>query len=181
MWSPTAENDHVAGYRIAPQNIYVADVSALNIPPMDFNTGVASLFTSTDGGKTLARATRARFPNANPELDLWPVGWQDHNAGGTWLNADFNESSTTYLNISLPENAHAGEFANWLWGYALDDTSPCGKLTPNGSYWCQPYGRTQGHDYFVRQPMGFQYLPALLPHAPYAPGQGPVGGIFNYW
>ena len=72
VWSPTPEKGITSGYITPNNNIYVADVS---LPEWmqgrkDF---VMALAYSADGGRSLRRATRARFPNADPELDQYPV------------------------------------------------------------------------------------------------------------
>lgn len=100
VWAPTQEADIVSGYWGTPQNVWVADVgvpggSSSNPLPTWLNTParpdfVMSLMYSEDGGATTQRATRARWPNANPEMDRFPTGWT---AGGTYQTTAVNEDT----------------------------------------------------------------------------------------
>jgi len=176
----------VAGYLNSGMNVYVADISGATLPQVDFNTTVLSLLYSSDGGVTTQRATRARWPNANPEVDLFPIGWMPPTPSGStahYIAPVFNTSSTNVTDVPLPDN-YDGMFQDYLWGQGGDCArwfpgDPANGIVP-GSYWCQPGGRVADRAYFVRSPVGYVYDGATLPHAPYATTGG-VGAIFNAW
>jgi len=178
VWQPVAEVDHVAGYLDAGRNIWVTPIPAAVAQALSAGPAVIpSLLYSSDGGASPSRATRARYPNANPELDLFPVGWQVPTPSGSkaaYVADSFNVSSTTVVTVDLPDN-YAGMFGDYYWGSG----GTCDKYFPGvGSYWCQPNGRVAGGTYFVRQPRAYTYDAIALPHAPYS---NPSTGAFTFW
>ena len=78
--------------------VWVADVAGQGLPSALAPSAVPALYLSADGGATLARATRARFPNARPELDAWPAGW----APTPLYSAPPFNTSTTVLHTPFP-------------------------------------------------------------------------------
>ena len=72
-----------------------------------------TLFFSPDGGATLTRAIRARFPNADPELDLFPTGWA---SGGARSGATCDPASSAVTDVPLPSNYGPGMFSDYLFG-----------------------------------------------------------------
>mmetsp|Transcript_4480 Transcript_4480/g.11420 ORF Transcript_4480/g.11420 Transcript_4480/m.11420 type:complete len:899 (+) Transcript_4480:19-2715(+) len=127
------------------------------------------------------RATRARFPNANPETDQFPTGWIK---GSKSLPPTFPTTANA-VTIPLP-GAYPGSGSSDHWGqygfngaYRTGYGGACSHLTPAESYWCQPDGRVAGRTYFVRTPSGIADAAAQLPHSPYA-GGAPNATVF-YW
>lgn len=178
VWSPTAEHDHTAGYPLN-LNVWVADISpAQPFPARDSNSFIASLLYSSDGGVTTQRGVRARWPNANPEIDLYPTGWMSSTASPSAYYIkppSLNVSGTRVVHVPLPTNYGPGMFTDYYWGYG----ETCERFASNASYWCQPNGRVAGAEYFVQQPLGFVYDNVTLPHAPYT--HDPTGAVFNFW
>jgi hypothetical protein len=199
VWTPVADAHHVAGYPIS-QNVWTANIFGDQSSPngdananghggkaatvgktfkdMDPNSFVPALLYSYDAGKTTNRATRARWPNANPEVDLYPLGWMSIDASKTsaYIPAPLVPyNATTIVHVPLPDFYQPSMFGDYYWGYG----GPCSQFIDNGSYWCQPFGRVANETYFVRQPIGFVYDNITLPHAPYP--HSAVGGVFNFW
>lgn len=137
---------------------------------------VPTLLISNDGGATPFRGIRARFPNGNPETTLWPEGWVPSSAGAYVPAPKPDLNSTTVTHVAV-NSYPGGMFSDFYWG----EGGPCERLTPDSSYWCQPYGRVNGDSYFVRTPLGYTPAPATLPNAPYATNLTAGGAVFNYW
>jgi hypothetical protein len=183
VWAPTAQDGVVSGYRPAPpapRNVWVADISGSPLPA--WVTGdeswAVTLLTSPDGGATHARAIRARYPNADPEVDRFPVGWL---SGGKRL-APPPGIGATLINVSLPDNYGPSMFRDYVWG----EGGPCDRFgetngADSGSYWCQPFGRVANQTYMVRTPLGITAPPGLLPNAPYASHPEANGGVVHWW
>lgn len=128
------------------------------------------------------RATRARYPNANPETDQFPTGWV---TGKTESLPPVDASPSQVVNAVLPHD-YPGMGPTDKYGphgfagvYRAGVGGACSKLTPPESYWCQPDGRTAGRTYFYRTPSGIANVSRYLPHAPYA-GGAPNATVF-YW
>ena len=192
-WAPTAQHDTFAGYCVAPPvppNVWVADLAAGGTPVpaalTDGDAAVPTLLFSPDGGASPQRAIRARWPNANPELDLFPKGWA---SGGARHEPLCNASDSNVTDVPLPLNYGPGMFADYQFG----EGGPCNRfgagewLPEYGpttiSYWCAPGGRTAGCSYFVRSPLGFTLAPAELPRgATYDTAALVRGGAtVHYW
>lgn len=182
VYAPTAQAGVTSGYRPAPpvpQNVWVSDLGSAGTPlPLSVvttNEWVLTLLVSDDGGRSPQRAFRARFPNADPETDLFPAGWA---AGGARITSAPN-MDTQVINISVPGAYTPSMFDAFYWGTG----GPCDRFQtePLGSYWCQPNGRVAGAEYFVNSPEGLLATPGILPHAPYTSGVAQNGGTLNYW
>lgn len=172
------QNHTWSGRRATPTNIYVTDIT---LPSWVTNTDdfVLSLMYSADNGATPMRATRARYPNANPELDLYPTGWTsagEYQPGVINFNTTVIFSNLTGTNYPGPGQG-ATMFTDYYWG----EGGPCQKFTPQGSYWCQPYGRTAGASYFINSPTGFNGTNGGIPNSPFTSDVVGNGAIFNAW
>lgn len=192
LWNLVHESNITSGRCVSPPNIWVANLSVGGTPlPSSLTadeTSVLSLLITTEIGAAPAlRAIRARFPNGDPELSIWPSGWQ---SGGVWTPPTFNEN-TTIDHVPFPRNYGPGMFSDYYIGFALTDTGPAACLAlgegdgapgqaTHGCYWCQPHGRVSGAAYFLRQPTALSLTSSQLPNAPYvdAPGNG---AILHYW
>ena len=126
------------------------------------------------------RPIRARYPNCDPELCLWPSGWA---TGGAWTppTPDFN---TTVTHVPFPDNSPGMNEDYWSGEggpctVLLDGDGAAGSNNRNSSYWCQENGRV-GKQYFFRQPRGLNLSGAELPHAPYAAAAA-NGAVLHYW
>ena len=111
------------------------------------------------------RATLARFPNANSELDLFPVGYITE---ATWLPPTPGENiSDVTINTALPagvEDGGAGMYINFTTGLG----GLANRYTPPQSFWASydfsPHGRW--NEMHLRSPSGLDYG-SSLPRAPY--------------
>jgi len=136
------------------------------------------------------RATRARYPNANPEFDQFPTGYILDKT--TWTppvfpNGKFGESVKIHLPNVYPtvDTPTTSQIPNDGYGpdhfagaYRMGFGGACSKLTPPQSYWCQPEGRTQ-ETYLVRSPSGIQNITQHLPHGPYKSHGTDM--VLTYW
>jgi hypothetical protein len=119
-----------------------------------------------------------RWPNADPELDLYPRGYNSAADTVGWVQAPL-DMNTSVVHTPLPGN-YAGMFQDFWWGIG----GPCERFAapPGGSYWCQGNGRVAGGTYFVRTPTGIVYDNRTLPNAgAYAADVGAAGGLVTWW
>lgn len=189
VWSPSPQDNTWSGFcnlPPVPPNLYVTDLGAAGTPiPSDLVTpgsAVLTLFSSSDGGATLARAFRARWPDANLETDLFPKGWA---SGGTRSSPACDPSTFNVTHVPLPENYGPGMFSDYYWGSGgTCDRFEVGEWVdgpPTSSYWCQPNGRTAGCTYLVGSPNSIALSQRELPHAPYTSDVvGNAAGL-QYW
>jgi hypothetical protein len=98
-------------------NIYVADLSGQGIQNI---TGL-----QLNG----LRCTRARFPNANPETDLFPVGWIPNAAN--WIPPHTYPAATTYT-LPTPTRPTGVAFQQ----FTIATGGACSVFDPPQSYWC---------------------------------------------
>jgi len=136
------------------------------------------------------RATRARYPNANPEFDQFPKGYVLNKT--QWMppvfpNGKFVENITvaqagsyptvdTPVKDQIPSDSYGP--SHFSGAYRLGVGGACAHLTPPQSYWCQPDGRVAGMTYLVRTPAGIKDIHANLPHAPYKNSED---AVLTYW
>ena len=62
-----------------PPNVWKADLAAGGTPlpaSVGADAWMLTVLFSPDGGRSTQRAFRARYPNANLETDIFPVGWE---------------------------------------------------------------------------------------------------------
>jgi len=169
-----------------PPNVFVADLGAAGTPlpagVTSSNDFTLTLFYSPDGGRSPQRAFRARYPNANLERDLFPVGWA---SGGTRIKVPCDPSTFNVTHVSLPQNYGPGMFADYYFG----EGGTCSRFQDGEwidgpttiSYWCQPNGRTASCTYLVASPVGIELTQDSLPNAPYASDVAANGAIVQYW
>lgn len=117
------------------------------------------------------RAIRARYPNADPETDRFPVGWI--HGGGTWLGPK-PYGDPKYIEYNTSEyrrDTYRNLFQNYRGGVG----GQCSHYTPPFSYWCaeQPEGggATQ---YTVPGGISFDGKNGPLPNGPYKSIDGAV-------
>ena len=106
--------------------LWKADLSAV---PQSLITDVTSLFV--DG----QRAIRARYPDANPETDKFPVGYIT--SATDWLPPK-DYGPIKYINYSESRPEFVSLFKNFRGGVG----GPCSIYDPPFSYWCaeEPQG-----------------------------------------
>ncbi len=129
VWNPTALPLHTSGRLISKaSNIWKAKINA---------TSVVDL--RVDG----VRAVRARFPNANPEFDLFPIGWVTTKS--TWLppkpSPPIIPINVFNAALSLRNSSENSNYTGALGG-------SCHVYDPPFSYWCSEHPAGGG---------GFQY------------------------
>jgi len=136
------------------------------------------------------RATRARYPNADPERDQFPAGYILDKTD--WLPPEFPHGvwgetveivlDGGYPTVNTPAEAQIPHDPfgprHFSGAYRLGIGGACSKFTPPESYWCQPHGRTAGMTYVPRAPAGIRNISRHLPHGPYTASEGMV---LTYW
>jgi len=95
-----------------------------------------------------ARSPRARFPNANPETDQWPIGWIPD--AKTWLPAKKPKSKPQFVGVvnQLIQTRNDELSVNKSKPYSGGIGGPCEVFSPPFSYWCSAHPAGGG---------GFQY------------------------
>jgi len=149
--------------------IYVANLNHIHLP-----MGIPAMQVNN------VRATRARYPNANPELDLFPKGyitasthWEPPKYHGhvcdprTQCGKSINETRSV-------SDAWHGMYQNWTEGVG----GACEVYDPPRSPWCSGnfYLERQFPEMHTRHPSGVSQN--HLPHAPY---KSPLGAIVHAW
>lgn len=159
VWNPYAEAGHTSGRSSLPLNVYSAAVA---VPP----TGVPELRVNG------VRVPRARYPNANPETDQFPVGWVP-SGGETWLPPKTPTLPLVEVNVSnaallLRNSTQNGNYVGAVGG-------PCDNFEPPFSYWCSAHP--------VRLHANYPALPLLarLPRPPPPRVSQSGGGGFQYY
>ena len=110
-------------------NAWVADVSSVD----------AAVLAATRGLRVNgSRGTPARYPNANMELDQFPVGWLEPKTEvGKWLKRNAT-GETEQIHVVSPNRTGALNFIN----YKVGINGSCSHFTPPVSFWCA--GNTGG-------------------------------------
>ena len=126
------------------------------------------------------RATRARFPNANAEIDLFPTGyvmtaqaWTRPQYRGQTCDSDMQCGTSVNVTIAVNDTWH-GMYQNWTVGYG----GTCEQYDPPYSPWCSGdfYLERQFPEMHTRHPAGV--TTASLPHVPYKRAEG---GLVHAW
>jgi hypothetical protein len=164
-WAPKPEEGFTSGRRTPAANVWRAPVPMAALAA----TGGVMPELRVNG----ARATRARFPNADPERDLFPTGWVT--GGGTrWAPPKPSPPIAPVL-VSNAAIALRNSTQNVAYSGALG--GPCHVFDPPFSYWCaaKPAGGG-GFQYYV--PGG-----AMLENGTAPPFPTPAGNlpIFQVW
>jgi len=139
-WGPVPQANINSG-TFLQMNVYVADVSALNIERMP---GLQQV----NGGK---RAIRARYPNADTEVAQYPSGWMMMTE--SWLPPAQYPPALT-VTVETPQRNDIVMFQQYTMGIG----GPCSIFTPPESYWCSADNAGGGAGVF-ETPSGLVYLP----------------------
>ena len=141
------------------QQVYAASTRGYDLPQ-----GVPALQI---GGQ---RATLARYPNANPELDLFPAGYIT--AATTWAPplfhgevCDANSQCGKSKNVTIPVDA-SKEWHGMFQNYTVGEGGACERYVDFRSPWCSGdfYLLRQFPEMHTRSPSGVD-AGSLLPHA----------------
>jgi hypothetical protein len=147
VWNPetgSRDDDHVCGH-------WTGARKAVNIwkAPLALPSGHAlppAPHLRINGG----RSTRARFPNADPETDQWPVGWVPD--AKTWLPPKPPSSKPLYIGVvnAQIQSRNDALALNSSLPYSGGIGGPCEVFSPPFSYWCSasPHGGG-GFQYYV--------------------------------
>lgn len=159
-WSLVAQTGHTSGRKGAVKNVWVADLSGQGV------TDIPGLFV--DG----QRAIRAKYPNSNPETDLFPTGWITDKT--TWAKPRSPTSTVKWVTDSTPVRNESFMFLNYMVGF----DGACEVYSPPLSYWCSQHP-SGGGAFAFRVPSGLTYSASTLPNAPYA--SGAPGALLAVW
>lgn len=165
----TPEQGHISGFlKQNSSNIWKAQIPA--------SVGIDSIV-----GLRLnsARGQRARFPNANSEIDLFPKGWVGNGAGGMkWEPVMHGPAPEQNIQVNSPNRSFCmSEFEFYEEGKG----GCCAGFTPSEGYWCSD--KTSGGGAFTyRIPSGVTIGGSkgakLLPNSPY---KNAKGAVFQAW
>merc|ERR1719266_521512 len=116
-------------------------------------------------GKVLAlrvngsRVSPARYPNANPETEFWPIGYLTSKPGD-WLPPKISPKPNPALivEVSTPNRAYESQFNHY--GGGIGGT--CSIYDPPFSYWCQSkFSKGCGGCFTWNFPGGLNYKTSL--------------------
>jgi len=131
VWAPVAQAGHTAGRQGAAMNVWSAPLSAPG--------GVRALRVNG------VSAVRARWPNADPEVQQFPIGW--HPTGGeTWHKPRPPAMPLVPVAVTNAAIALRNSSENAVYSGAIG--GPCENFDPPFSYWCAAHPAGGG---------GFQY------------------------
>lgn len=150
-----------------------------SLPTLGKQIWVANMDTHFEGDvKTLlvdgVRAIRARYPDADPEVDKFPKGWIRSDQTDWAPPKDMG--APTYLEYAQ-ENMTRNDFVQLFKTYRAGVGGQCSHFTPPISYWCAEHTEGGGAGQY-RIPTGLKYTNQKLPHAPY---RNPGGAIVHAW
>ncbi|EGD73635.1 hypothetical protein PTSG_05343 [Salpingoeca rosetta] len=157
VWSTVQQTGHVSGHAYSTsmrqwgqsregRNIWAA---ALPHPP----AAITGLRVNGE------RAIRARYPDANPERDLFPKGWIS--AHTAWFGRLHGDLPQTNIVVDTPNRSfEQDEFQHFVLGIG----GTCDSFTPPEGYWCST-NTSGGGAFTYRIPAGLQYSQQLLPHS----------------
>ena len=171
-------------------------LEGLTWTPVSLNNVTKGVYKATvSGGAQIdalrvdgLRATRARFPNADPEFDQFPKGYVTAKTQYMPPKFTWGTNETVELKGAYPQvNSTPGEWTDKAYGkdyfagaYRIGSGGGCSYLTPPHSYWCQPDGRVAGDTYYPGvRPTGVAGITQHLPHSPYADGGKDM--VLTYW
>ena len=161
VWNPHTgsplDKDHVAGQWVGatpPKNVWKATL------PAEFSV-IDNPHLRVGG----VRSPRARFPNANPETDIWPTGWVPD--AQTWLPAKPPKSQPQYIGVlnTQIQSRNDGLDLNDSKPYSGGIGGPCEVFDPPFSYWCSEHPAGGGGFQYCeryRRPAGVFPLPRPL-------------------
>lgn len=113
------------------------------------------------------RAIQARYPNADPELDKFPIGYVTK--GGSWL-PPAKMGEPRYIDYpTINRTSYRSLFKDYRGGIG----GQCGRFTPPFSYWCANTTQGGGAAQYV-VPSGLTVTQRELPHLPYAKTNGAI-------
>ena len=111
------------------------------------------------------RSIRARYPNADPELQ----GFGSRLKAKSWLKPTLPSLPDKEINPDKPYRFTGGMFKK----YTLGIGGPCKNFDPPAGYWCS--GKTEGGGAFTyRVPSGMIADKTTLPNLPYKNGSGAI-------
>lgn len=164
-WAPAAAR---ADNGTAAPNLYTADLTSLGLASVaglrDFSNGL--------GGK---RQIRARFPNADPEIN----GFGSSLRASSWVAPTGSLQPAIEIRPATPFRPYGDEFKYFQagsGGVCSGDFAGPGRnlgFDPPVGYWCG--NQSEGGGAFTwRSPTGMTAGVNVLPHQPYANGTGMV-------
>ena len=140
----------VSGRKTVGPNIYVADLSS---------AGIKTIPGLRVNGR---RAIRARYPNADPEMDFGST------LTPTWLDPTSPPAAAFTVNPAEPLRNTCDSYQTYEAGVG----GACAMYDPPVSYWGGPDNITRGYGRFMpRHPSGFVADKSILPNTPYKNGK----------
>jgi len=172
VWSPYKQSDD--------SNIYVADLKQ----------SVAGKFEGLRVDRK--RAVRARYPNGDPEFDIFPTGWASYTAGTTYKKPLDPAESPSNIVVDSPNRAdeafctaYSSDIGNCNYVTGLGGGCDRLQFDPPSGYWCNSEC-PRGREYVARVPSGLTWsdedssvLNANGPFRSFLPNQTAVVNAFR--
>lgn len=148
----------------------VKDVGTTTIWKVPVTTRPAAIETLLVDG---VRAIPARYPNANPELDRFPIGYIQSSTDWSVPAELGTPSFIEYNGTANFRPSYRSLFKDYRGGVG----GQCSVYDPPFSYWCAQKPEGGGASEFVL-PSGLSFTPSQLPSAPY---KNVTGGRITAW
>ena len=153
---------------LQPSWTRVHTTAAANIWTTDVPSGVR-IDALRVGGE---RATRSRYPNADPARELNPSGWIT--ARTQWLPPVLTHLTNPPIEYAVTDPRWLRNDTKGPRGYAAGIGGSCAHLEPPYGYWCSARSaRDSSGQQTHRSPSGVNFA-GLLPNAPYSNAAGAV-------
>eukprot|EP00750_Incisomonas_marina_P033658 INCI9923.3.p1 GENE.INCI9923.3~~INCI9923.3.p1 ORF type:complete len:923 (-),score=130.23 INCI9923.3:2785-5553(-) len=158
VWNPVEQTGHSAARKFPAMNgIYKAST----------NNALSKDAIVTELRVAGERRGAARFPNANPETEFWPVGYltsrEDFEPKGDWKEPTIKPSPNPATLVDVEGRPWDDYFSRY--GGGINGT--CSIYDPPFSFWCQStFSEGCGGCFTWNIPSGMQYTPSALPRAP---------------
>lgn len=151
---------HYVGRKIRGSNLWKADISSA--PGIDWEYGIPEL--RVDG----MRATQARYPNANPETEFWPIGYLTSKSGfvpkGDWREPTIAPKPNPATAVEL--NTTRQDWDDQFNVYTGGINGTCSIYSPPFSYWCaSKFSKGCGGCFTWNIPSGLNFDAEKLPKA----------------
>jgi len=144
VWGPQIDGSTAISGRRVRKNVYKTDLSSqsglMDIPGLRIN------------GR---RATRARYPNADPEVNFYPDGWNQITKSFTPPRPS---PPAATVHVDFPNR---NDVTKMFGEYSMGVGGPCSIFSPPESYWCSSLNSGGGAAVF-EMISGLNYMPGTF-------------------
>jgi len=162
VWDPVSESGHTAAQKTAGHAGIWRATTHGSLGSDDIVTELR-----VDG----ARHAAARYPNADPETQYWPIGYltsqEDFEPKGDWQTPTIQPDPNPATIVKITDPAHSRLWDDYFNEYGGGINGTCAIYDPPFSYWCQSnFSEGCGGCFTWNIPSGMHYDKSALPRAP---------------